>query len=123
MKLAIPFFNSGFMHISIHQSLIRKQLFLGANKKAVYALSVICVLPLIGIGGLFRIYKLTGFISFIACVLTWILGMLLLRLVARYDEEFFAVAWRYLKYQKSYQANTSLSFRKINKFKRRNWKS
>lgn len=108
------------MHIPIHQSLIKKQLFLGANKKAVYALSFFCALPLFGLGGLIRIYTLNGFISCIACILAWCLGMILLRLIAKYDEDFFIVATRYLKYQKYYPAITFNNFisKKANK---RNW--
>jgi type IV secretory pathway TrbD component len=108
------------MHIPIHQSLIKKQLFLGANKKAVYALSIICALPLCGLGGLLRIYTLSGFISCLFCILTWCLGMILLRLIANYDEDFFIVALRYLKYQKYYPAITFNNFM-AKKSTKRNW--
>jgi type IV secretory pathway TrbD component len=110
------------MQISIHQSLIRKQLFLGANKLAVYALVIICAIPLIPLGGLLRIYTLQGFISFFACVLTWVLGLMLLRLLARYDASFFTVAFRYLKYQKYYPAITSSKFKAKNPNKT-NWRN
>jgi len=108
------------MHIQIHQSLIRRQLFLGANKKAVYALTLICAFPIIPLGGLMRIYTLNGFLSVISCILAWLLGMVILRLIARYDEDFFIVARRYLRYQKYYPAVTFNSFSKKNPNKR-NW--
>jgi type IV secretory pathway TrbD component len=110
------------MQIPIHPSLIKNQLFLGANKKAVYALSFICTIPLIPAGGLTHIYRLSGFISVLLAIAVWLIGMLILRLIARYDVDFFKIAYGYIRYQKVYAAVTSSKFT-CKRSTQRNWNS
>jgi type IV secretory pathway TrbD component len=110
------------MHISIHKSLIHKQLVLGAEKTALKYLSAF-VFILIAPNAL-RLwnYPLFSIIGILFALLFWLLGIWFLRMLARRDKQFFAIFFRSLRYQRLYLAKTENSFKQKWRW-HRNWNS
>ncbi len=93
--------------VLIHQSLSRQNLFLGGERDLVMLSALIAFL--VGVGGFTPLSAVTAFIF-------WLLSLIALRKMAKYDPQLSKVYMSYINYQSFYPARSS-KWRKIEGFK------